>query len=83
MPFPHFNMMSFWVTFVAFPCLVSSFFGQGPRSADGPMPRSAHWERLPARAKERVVLSAASIGIFSPTSALNFITTTLDMRTRA
>src|ERR1700737_4268858 len=26
MPFPHFNMMSFWVTFVAFLVLVSSFF---------------------------------------------------------
>src|SRR5471030_3554396 len=31
MPFPHFNMMSFWVTFVAFLVLVSSFFvGTGP-----------------------------------------------------
>src|ERR1700726_447147 len=31
MPFPHFNMMSFWVTFVAFLVLVSSFFvGEGP-----------------------------------------------------
>src|ERR1700722_2253220 len=26
MPFPHFNMMSFWVTFVAFLVLVASFF---------------------------------------------------------
>src|SRR5260370_9149558 len=31
MPFPHFNMMSFWVTFVAFVVLVASFFtGSGP-----------------------------------------------------
>src|SRR5438132_961852 len=31
MPFPRFNMMSFWVTFVAFVVLVSSFFvGDGP-----------------------------------------------------
>ena len=31
MPFPHFNMMSFWVTFVAFLVLISSFFvGDGP-----------------------------------------------------
>src|ERR1700736_1460423 len=30
-PFPHFNMMSFWVTFVAFLALVASFFvGDGP-----------------------------------------------------
>ena len=31
MPFPHFNMMSFWVTFVAFLVMISSFF-----VADGP-----------------------------------------------
>ncbi len=31
MPFPHFNMMSFWVTFAAFLFLVSSFF-----VSDGP-----------------------------------------------
>ena len=31
MPFPHFNMMSFWVTFVAFLVLMSSFF-----VSDGP-----------------------------------------------
>src|SRR3979411_1306942 len=31
MPFPHFNMMSFWVTFVAFLVLVASFF-----VSDGP-----------------------------------------------
>src|SRR5271170_1742635 len=31
MPFPHFNMMSFWVTFVAFIVLMSSFvLGDGP-----------------------------------------------------
>ena len=31
MPFPRFNMMSFWVTFVAFLVLMSSFFlGDGP-----------------------------------------------------
>ena len=31
MPFPHFNMMSFWVTFSAFLVLMASFFvGDGP-----------------------------------------------------
>src|ERR1700723_1258887 len=31
MPFPHFNMMSFWVTFVAFVVMVAGFFvGDGP-----------------------------------------------------
>ena len=34
MPFPRFNMMSFWVTFVAFLVLISSFFvGDGPSIA--------------------------------------------------
>ena len=37
MPFPHFNMMSFWITFVAFCVLVSAFFvGDGPTLAVGP-----------------------------------------------
>ena len=31
MPFPHFNMMSFWVTFVGFLVLIAAFF-----VADGP-----------------------------------------------
>ena len=34
MPFPHFNMMSFWVTFVGFLVLLASFFvGDGPTLA--------------------------------------------------
>src|SRR5436190_21563194 len=34
MPFPRFNMMSFWVTFVAFLVAVSAFFvGDGPSLA--------------------------------------------------
>src|SRR6201997_4918420 len=88
MPFPRFNMMSFWVTFVGFLVLVSSFFvGEGPTlggwtqyaplSALGPVGGPGEgWG---------VVLWAASIGIFcigQLLGSLNFITTTLDMRTR-
>src|SRR6202165_2189753 len=36
MPFPRFNMMSFWVTFVAFLFLMASFFvGDGPTLGGG------------------------------------------------
>jgi cytochrome c oxidase subunit I len=88
MPFPHFNMMSFWVTFVGFLVLMSSFF-----VADGPTlggwtqyaPLSAVGAVGGPGQGTGVVLWAASIGIFcigQLLGSLNFITTTLDMRTR-
>jgi cytochrome c oxidase subunit I len=88
MPFPRFNMMSFWVTFVAFLVLIASFFvGDGP-------PLSGWTAYAPLSAVGAVagpgqgtgqVLWAASIGIFcigQLLGSLNFITTTLDMRTK-
>jgi cytochrome c oxidase subunit I len=88
MPFPRFNMMSFWVTFVAFLVLVSAFFvGDGP-------PLSGWTAYAPLSAVGAVagpgqglgqILWAASIGIFcigQLLGSLNFITTTLDMRTK-
>src|SRR3984957_2458041 len=88
MPFPHFNMMSFWVTFVAFLVLVSSFFvGQGPTLGGWTQyaPLSAIGEVGGPGEGTGVVLWAISIGLFCVgqlLGALNFITTTLDMRTR-
>jgi cytochrome c oxidase subunit I len=88
MPFPRFNMMSFWVTFVAFLVLIASFFVSdgptlggwtqyAPLSAAGPVGGPGEgWG---------VVLWAASIAIFCVgqlLGSLNFITTTLDMRTK-
>src|SRR5947209_13345710 len=86
MPFPHFNMMSFWVTFVAFLVTVSAFFvGDGP-------PLSGWTAYAPLSAVGAIagpgqglgqVLWAVSIAIFCVgqlLGALNFITTTLDMR---
>src|SRR5712672_635450 len=88
MPFPRFNMMSFWVTFLAFVVLMSSFFvGDGPTlggwtqyaplnsvgSAAGP---GQGWG---------VVLWMTSIALFCVgqlLGALNFITTTLDLRVK-
>src|ERR1017187_3955182 len=67
MPFPHFNMMSFWVTFVAFLVLVSSFFvGQGPTLGGWTQyaPLSAIGEVGGPGEGTGVVLWAASIGIF-------------------
>jgi len=86
MPFPHFNMMSFWVTFVAFLVMLASFF-----VPDGPTlggwtqyaPLSAVGAISGPGQGLGVVLWAASIGIFcigQLLGSLNFITTTLDMR---
>jgi cytochrome c oxidase subunit 1 len=88
MPFPRFNMMSFWVTFVAFMVLISSFFvGDGPTlggwtqyaplNAVGPVGGPGQGMG--------VVLWAASIAIFCVgqlLGSLNFITTTLDLRVK-
>src|SRR5579871_347191 len=88
MPFPHFNMMSFWVTFVGFLFLVASFF-----VADGPTlggwtqyaPLSAVGAVGGPGEGTGVVLWMAAIAIFcigQLLGSLNFITTTLDMRTK-
>ncbi len=88
MPFPHFNMMSFWVTFVGFLVLVSSFFvGSGPTLGGWTQyaPLSALGEVGGPGEGTGVVLWALSIAIFCVgqlLGSLNFITTTLDMRTR-
>src|ERR1035438_9594179 len=88
MPFPHFNMMSFWVTFVAFLVLMSSFFvGDGPTlggwtqyaplNAVGPVGGPGQGAG--------VVLWAISIALFCVgqlLGALNFIPTTLDLRVK-
>ena len=88
MPFPHINMMSFWVTFVAFCILVSSFF-----FSDGPA-LSGWTAYAPLSAVGAVagpgqgvgqVLWALSIAVFCVgqlLGSLNFIPTTLDMRAK-
>jgi cytochrome c oxidase subunit I len=88
MPFPHFNMMSFWVTCVAFLVLISSFF-----VSDGPTlggwtqyaPLSAVGAVSGPGQGWGVILWASAIGLFcigQLLGSLNFITTTLDMRTK-
>src|ERR1700732_4153689 len=88
MPFPRFNMMSFWVTFVAFLVLMSSFIlGDGPTL--GGWTQYAPLNSVGAVAGPGqglgVVLWMTSFGLFCVgqlLGALNFITTTLDLRVK-
>jgi cytochrome c oxidase subunit 1 len=88
MAFPRFNMMSFWVTFLAFLVLITAFF-----IPDGP-PISGWTAYAPLSAVGKDAgpglawgqnLWAISIGLFCVgqlLGALNFIATTLDLRTK-
>src|ERR1700752_1039792 len=88
MAFPRFNMMSFWTTFLAFVVMMASFF-----VADGP-PISGWTAYAPLSAVGGDAgpglalgqnLWAISIVLFCVASllgALNFIATTLDLRTK-
>src|ERR1700692_4660420 len=88
MPFPHFNMISVWVTFLAFLVLISSFFvGDGPTLGGWTQyaPLNAVGSVGGPGQGMGVVLWAASIAIFcigQLLGSLNFITTTLDMRVK-
>jgi cytochrome c oxidase subunit 1 len=88
MPFPHFNMMSFWVTFTGFLVLVSSFFvGDGPTLAGWTQyaPLSAVGAAAGPGQGTGEVLWATSIALFCVgqlLGSLNFIPTTLDLRTK-
>jgi len=88
MAFPRFNMMSFWVTFVAFAVLVAAFF-----VPDGP-PLSGWTAYAPLSAVGKSsgpgeglgqslwVVSIAIFCIGQLLGSLNFIATTLDLRAK-
>ena len=88
MAFPRFNMMSFWTTFVAFCILIAAFFvGDGPPLSGwtGYAPLSA--VGADAGPGQGVGQSLWGISIFvfciaSLLGSLNFIATTLDLRTK-
>jgi cytochrome c oxidase subunit I len=88
MAFPHFNMMSFWVTFVAFLVLVSSFFVvEGPALSGWTAyaPLSAVGKDAGPGQGLGQTLWGISIAIFCVgqlLGGLNFIATTLDLRTK-
>jgi cytochrome c oxidase subunit I len=88
MAFPRFNMMSFWTTFLAFVVMMASFF-----VADGP-PISGWTAYAPLSAiggdagpglalgQDLWAISIAIFCVGSLLGALNFIATTLDLRTK-
>src|ERR1700680_4203701 len=88
MPFPRFNMISFWVTFLAFVVLMSSFFlGDGPTLGGWTQyaPLNAVGTVGGPGQGLGVVLWATSIALFcigQLLGALNFISTTLDLRVK-
>src|ERR1700720_2871156 len=88
MPFPRFNMMSFWVTFTGFLFLLASFFvGDGPTLGGWTQyaPLNAVGSVGGPGQGSGVVLWAISIALFCVgqlLGALNFITTTLDLRVK-
>jgi cytochrome c oxidase subunit I len=88
MPFPHFNMMSFWTTLTAFCVLISAFFvGDGPPLAGWTAyaPLSAVGSIAGPGEGTGQVLWATAIAIFcigQLLGSLNFISTVLDMRTK-
>src|ERR1700694_4474327 len=88
MAFPRFNMMSFWVTFLAFAVLIAAFFvPEGP-----PLSGWTAYAPLSALGKDAgpgqgtgQTLWAVSIALFCVgqlLGSLNFIATTLDLRTK-
>src|SRR6202790_733404 len=88
MPFPRFNMMSFWVTFTGFLFLMASFFvGDGPTLGGWTQyaPLNAVGSVGGPGQGSGVVLWAISIALFCVgqlLGALNFINTTLDLRVK-
>src|ERR1700738_5374742 len=87
MAFPVLNMLSFWVTFIGYLGMLSAFFVAGgapwPDGRDSPplsaLPSAGPGEGLGA---DLWVISIALFCIGALMSALNFITTTLDMRAK-
>ncbi|HZS48090.1 MAG TPA: cbb3-type cytochrome c oxidase subunit I, partial [Blastocatellia bacterium] len=86
MAFPTLNMLSFWTTLVGFIVMVAAFFVGGPIGGwTGYAPLSSAGVATGPGQGLGVDLWVTSIAIFcigSLLGALNFITTTLNMRTR-
>ena len=87
MAFPVINMLSFWVTFLAYIVMLSAFFVTGGAPLHGWTgypPLSALQSAGPGQGPgaDLWVISIALFCIGALMSALNFITTTLDMRAK-
>jgi cytochrome c oxidase subunit 1 len=87
MAFPVLNMLSFWTTFLAFLVMVAAFFVEGGAPLGGwtfyaplsAIPSAGPGQGLGA---DLWIVSIALFCVASLMGALNFITTTLDMRAR-
>jgi cytochrome c oxidase subunit 1 len=87
MAFPTLNMLSFWVTFLAFAVLIAAFFVAGGAPLSGWTnypPLSAIPSAGPGQGlgEDLWVISIALFCVAALMGALNFITTTLDLRAR-
>src|SRR6266853_4478519 len=87
MAFPVLNMLSFWTTFVAFVVMLAAFFVTGGAPLPGwtgypplsALPSAGPGEQLGA---DLWITSIAIFCVASLMGALNFITTTLDLRAK-
>jgi cytochrome c oxidase subunit I len=87
MAFPVLNMLSFWTTFLAFVCIIAAFFVSGGAPLHGWTgypPLSALQSAGPGEGlgADLWITSIAIFCIASLMGALNFLTTTLDMRAK-
>ena len=87
MAFPTLNMMSFWITFLGFLSLMGAFFVAGGAPLAGWTaypPLSALAESGPGEGmgQNMWLISLALFSLASLLGALNFITTTLDLRAK-
>src|SRR5271163_2425843 len=87
MAFPVLNMLSFWTTFVAFVCIIAAFFVSGGAPLHGWTgypPLSAIQQAGPGEGlgADLWITSIAIFCLASLMGALNFLTTTLDMRAK-
>ena len=87
MAFPVLNMLSFWTTFLAFVCIIAAFFVSGGAPLHGWTgypPLSAVQQAGPGEGlgADLWITSIAIFCLASLMGALNFLTTTLDMRAK-
>ena len=87
MAFPVLNMLSFWTTFIAFVVIIAAFFVQGGAPLHGWTgypPLSAVQSAGPGEGlgADLWITSIAIFCVASLMGALNFITTTLDLRAK-
>ncbi len=86
MAFPRLNMLAFWVTFASFLTLMAAFLVQGGAPITGwtayPPLSALEEATIPGMGQDLWICSIALFCVASLLSALNFIVTTLEMRTK-